>query len=246
MTTDGAQSFFPGVVDGPLTIKLAKEHAFRVAGKVVDAHGRPVRATVDVTWKWQVQEQYEPSHRGPRARPAKHRFQRTPGHAPRAESGEDGAFLTDGLWPGEPYRLTIAADGYETRELALLSGAAGSTFDTEALVLRRKSLAVEGRVVDVDGQPVEHASVFNSGDARAADGGNRCGRPVSNGRTVGGTGLLSPSQAGLLARRTRCAAGEVSRQARLVDDRAIGPGRGCRHRLICVVRPSIASSRNGC
>lgn len=163
-TTNGPETFFPDLIQGPLKIVVSEEHAFRLAGEIVDRQGRPVRASVDVILQVERPEDV-------RRRPF-----RVPERRVRALSqlafslngfmlNEEGAFLTGGLWPDQRYRLQITAEGYQPIESRIFSGRRGETADAGRFELRRTSVTLDGEVLDAAGQPVAGATVFNSGDA---------------------------------------------------------------------------------
>jgi hypothetical protein len=163
-TTNGPETFFPDLIQGPLKIVVSEEHAFRVSGQVVDRHGSPLPAAVDVML--QVE----------RAEGVFNRFGRVPEKKSVAISQlsfslggttlkEDGGFVTGGLWPDQRYHLLISADGYLPVESRTFSGRGGETADAGRFELRRTGLTLDGEVVDAAGQPVAGATVFNSGDA---------------------------------------------------------------------------------
>jgi hypothetical protein len=83
----------------------------------------------------------------------------------RVATAADGTFETQALWPDEKYRLVASAEGYDSAESAVDRGSAGQTRVVDPLVLRRSDLAIEGRVVDSAGIPLEGARVVNVGDA---------------------------------------------------------------------------------
>jgi protocatechuate 3,4-dioxygenase beta subunit len=219
MTTDGAESFFPDLVDGPLTIEVAPNHAFRIAGKVVDTQGRPVRASVTINWQWQ-RKTAPRNYVNRNVFPGRRRSFSLGGTASLdgGQVREDGSLLTVGLWPGEHYHLALAAEGYATLESDVSASAAGSTFDVGRLVLRRTNLTVEGEVLDADGKPVEKASVFNSGDAQepVTVETDTAGRFRVEGLSEGPVYLLI-RKLGYWPAGLRCAAGDVGQRVSLVD-----------------------------
>lgn len=163
-TTNGPESFFPDLIQGPLKIVVSDEHAFRVAGEIVDRQGRPVRASVDVILQVERPEDV-------RRRPF-----RVPERRVRAISqlafslhgfmlNDEGAFRTGGLWPDQRYRLRITAEGYQPIESRIFSGRRGETAHAGRFELRRTGLTLEGEVIDAAGQPLAAATVFTSGDA---------------------------------------------------------------------------------
>lgn len=219
MTTDGAESFFADVVDGPLRIVLGEKHACRIAGKVVDAHGKPVRASLSVTWQWQPKStQRSAGFNAVLARPFRRRTISGPVSL-AAETADDGTFVVSGLWSDETYHLLVKAEGYEPSDSAIRATAAGSTFEAGTIVLRRSDLVVEGQVVDSDGKPIEKASVFNSGDAQEpiTVETDAAGRFRVEGLSEGPV-YLFVRKPGYWPAGLRCAAGDVGQSVSLVDD----------------------------
>jgi protocatechuate 3,4-dioxygenase beta subunit len=222
LTTDGAASFFPDLIDGPLKVELAEKRGFRVAGQVVDVDGRPLHASVAVVWQL---ERTAGRRSVVRVRGLT-RAALTGGPVSLGSNvaGDDGRFLAEGLWPDQLYHLVVTADGYATLESAVFSGAADVTADAGRMVLLRSNLAVEGQVVDASGQPVVGATVFNSGDAQ---------QPLTVETDAAGrfrlTGLLE-GPAYFLIRKPgywpaglRCRAGEVGQKVRLTEDKQPRP-----------------------
>ena len=160
--TTGATVVLPADFDKPVKLLLSARNAFRLRGKVVDRHGKPAPgASVSVVWRHRG-----PDERSPYALAGGRRILGRDAPAlNKVAPAADGDFETPALWPDENYHLVASAPGYVPVESAVIYGPAGETTVVESLVLSRNDLKLEGRVVNSAGQPLEGATVVNSGDA---------------------------------------------------------------------------------
>jgi uncharacterized GH25 family protein len=147
--TDKSVDLRPGET-GPVTVRVSKAHAVALAGSVRDGAGKPVAgAKVEVwsrrTTRWSGDETFMQSPRLEATLPA--------------ATDAAGTFQTPPRFePNSDYRATLRADGYLDQETGWLPAAAGQalTFPTVSL---RRVLALDGRILDRQGKPVEGAKV---------------------------------------------------------------------------------------
>jgi hypothetical protein len=151
--TDGVVLFRPEQLREPLRLEIREENACHLTGSVVDESGLPLKHSKGVL---SANRAYE-SLRAMRG-------MSTGVFVEDIETGDDGRFLSQALWPGESYQVTIAVDGFERAESKRLTGEAAETLDVGTIILRRNNGFVAGRIVDSSGKPVEGVTVFNSGD----------------------------------------------------------------------------------
>lgn len=226
LASDGPAGFFPEFVDGPLKIELDRRPGLRVLGEVVDAGGKPDRASVAVFWELRHAE-------STRVRFGRDRFGRQPRLPAKSTdpvsladiaTNAEGRFSLEGLWPGERYHLTLTAEGYETHDSTPFTSGASATFDAGRLVIRRNNLSVEGMVLDSDGKPVAGASVYNSGDSTKplTAETDSAGRFRFSGLFEGPVSAVI-RKPGYWPAGLRCAAGDVDQHVRLIEDKLPRP-----------------------
>ncbi len=136
----------------PVKLTVSEAAAFRATARIADADGRPIAgATVRVEWRYPGVGK-QASYGGV-------------GFLGTYHTDADGRMTTQVMWPGDEYRLQVAADGFAATETALVRGEAGATHDFGTVKLVRVGQIVRGRVVDAEGTPVAGVRVFNEGDA---------------------------------------------------------------------------------
>ena len=79
-------------------------------------------------------------------------------------TAESGWFVFRDLWPGDRYKVVVAAPGRGKAEAHEVTGKAGETHDFGTIVLTGIHGHLAGRVVGSDGRPIAGATVFNRGD----------------------------------------------------------------------------------
>src|SRR5262249_17525952 len=86
-------------IEGKTTIRVAKENAVRLAGRVADAAGKPVPdAKVGIYWSvWGV---------GKSSKYGQSRLLET------VRADADGRYTSSALWPTDEYWVTVSADGF--------------------------------------------------------------------------------------------------------------------------------------
>ncbi|MEM6794974.1 MAG: carboxypeptidase-like regulatory domain-containing protein, partial [Acidobacteriota bacterium] len=138
-------------------LELVLERAASLAGQVVDVRGAPL-AGVEL---WLENPSPWPSFRLDRARG-------------RAVTGGDGRFRVEPLWAGGSYRLSSFKAGY----LEISRRVDGSALGQPMTLVLEVEKAAFGRVVDLEGRPIEGALVRASATESAppllrarADGG---------------------------------------------------------------------------
>jgi len=81
------------------------------------------------------------------------------------ETDAEGHFQFRGLWPGDRYRVDVEAKGYETGYSEWAPGVADRLHELRDVVLHDAMHAIQGRITDSRGAPLENVQVFNTGDA---------------------------------------------------------------------------------
>jgi len=131
-------------------LRLSKENAFFVDGRVTDMKGKPIAgASVILEWMFPMGK----SSPG--------------GYTSRlfdiGKTDAEGRFRSPALWAGDYYWVNVTAPGYGKAESKQVKGAVGKTA-TFPVQLVASALAVKGRVVDTAGKPLANVRVFNRGD----------------------------------------------------------------------------------
>jgi protocatechuate 3,4-dioxygenase beta subunit len=136
----------------PVRLVLSPKNASRLHGTIVDQAGQPIRgALVGVEWHFNFQSRRWPGS-GSSTSLEKHL------------TNADGHFETKALWPGEPYRVNVSAEGYGKAQSTQVLAKAGQVHDLQQIILQRTGGVVQGQIVDSRGQPIRGAQVFNNGD----------------------------------------------------------------------------------
>lgn len=138
---------------GVFLLLPATVHAAVIAGRVVDAKGRPVaQAEIQVWHKPKAADNH----------PANERVELGPGNLVRSD--EDGRFRTPDLAGlGSAVRVVASHRDMLAGRSRWIAPADQADIDLGAISLRRLR-TVSGRVLDRQGRPVAKATVFNSGD----------------------------------------------------------------------------------
>lgn len=154
--TDGAVVIRPGTVTGKLTLTVDPKNASRVRGIVADQSGKPIpRASIKVWWNRNYVSE-------------KTRLSGVGSVLEADTTDAQGRFASSALWPGDHYKVAVAAEGFGSAESPQVAGRAGEDHDLGTIRLVGTSGHVAGRVVDTAGKPVAGASVFNRGDGPVA------------------------------------------------------------------------------
>ncbi|HEV7222593.1 MAG TPA: hypothetical protein VGN42_07820, partial [Pirellulales bacterium] len=154
--SDGLTPVTPAKMDGPVQVKVSKQHVFRLRGKIVTDVGRPVpRAAVSLRWEGRVYM----GRSSPGLGSSLLTYSTRRSDLEQLAAHDDGTFESGALWPEDKYRAIVSADGYATVETFEITGAAGKIHDFGTLVLKRNDLAVSGLVVDEQGRAVAGAEV---------------------------------------------------------------------------------------
>ncbi len=139
---------------GKLTVTIDPKFAFRVKGRIVDQRGKPV-SNVPVTIWWTRLLVSEKSMKGTGIGSALDMVKTDP----------DGRFVSQALWPGDSYKVSVESRIFAKAETPDIKGTAGETHDFGTISLVETSAHVAGRVVGSDGKPIAGAQVFNRGDS---------------------------------------------------------------------------------
>lgn len=142
--------------DKPIELTVDPSHAPSLAGRVLDAAGKPLAgAAVRITW-----QKLDPFGRPEDSGTA--RF----GDETRLSTDAEGRFQTPQLLPGLQYRAEVSASGMLPATTAYLdpSAAKTATFGDIALGRTPELRSIAGRVVDRRGQGIVGLRVFQAGD----------------------------------------------------------------------------------
>src|SRR5262249_25076710 len=80
------------------------------------------------------------------------------------KTDQDGRFVSQALWPGDRYKVSIESDLFAKAETPEITGSAGQIHDFGTISLVEASQHLAGQVVGSNGQPIAGARVFNRGD----------------------------------------------------------------------------------
>ena len=138
---------------GKLTVTIDPKFAFRVKGRAVDQRGKPV-ANVSATLWWSRRLVSEKMMKGTGYGSA----------LDLIKTDQDGRFVSQALWPGDSYKVSIESKVFAKAETPETTGTAGQIHDFGTISLIETSAHIGGRVVDSDGKPIADAWVFNRGD----------------------------------------------------------------------------------
>ncbi len=131
-------------------IELRLHRATRISGRVLDTDGEPL-AGVNVQAFF---EGSNPELTHAAIPPCESSYD------PRsAVTGTDGRFAFESLEPGR-FDIQVAGPGEDSSQLVRRRGEPGRGIEGLEFILARKSVPVEGRIVDADGVPVAGASVI--------------------------------------------------------------------------------------
>ena len=146
LLTDGIQGFDPTSQD-PIRVEVSHKHAFRFKFNVVDESNQPITNAM-------ITNSYHSGNTG--------------STSPATPMNRSGEYESGAMFAEDRYQFEISALGYSTYMSKLIKGVAGEERDLGKIVLRSKSFAIKGVVVDSLGQPVEGAAVF-SGNVTPSD-----------------------------------------------------------------------------
>ncbi len=153
--TDGAIIITPRELTEPLRLVVSEKNAFRLRGRVADQRGKPIAgASVRIVWKAQFASRYSSGYG----------LAKTLGET---TTDAEGRFESGVLWPKDEYTVEVFAEGYVRVRMPAVTGVGGTCEDIGAIVLRDSGRTLVGRVLNAEGKPVPHATVFNSGDGYA-------------------------------------------------------------------------------
>jgi hypothetical protein len=153
-TTDGTIVITPKTVEGKVKLTIDPKFAFRIRGQVTDRSGKRIAGATAQVWWSRRYVSGKPDAMGK-------------GISSGLESyttSEAGWFVFRDLWPGDRYKVVVAAPGRGKVETPEVIGKAGETHDYGSIVLTGFDGHFVGRVVGSDGRPIAGATVFNRGD----------------------------------------------------------------------------------
>ena len=137
LLTDGIQYFDP-LRDEPFRLVLSRKHAFRYKFKVVDESGQAISNAM-------ITNSYHSGSMG--------------STSPATPMNPSGEYSSGSMFAGDKYQFEISAPGYSTYMSTLIKGVAGEERNLGEIVVRSKSLVIEGVVVDSSGQPIVGANI---------------------------------------------------------------------------------------
>jgi hypothetical protein len=154
-STEGPVVFRPSDLKPPgkLNLVVDPKLAARLTGRVVDQRGKPVpNAPVSIWWNQLYYSTKVNKGIG------------TGSILDQVKTGPDGKFLTQALWPGDRYHVTVDFKPYAKSETPQVPLSAGEVHDIGTIALVESAAVLAGMVVDSDGKPIANAEVFNRGD----------------------------------------------------------------------------------
>lgn len=149
--------------DVPAEFAITLHKGVTIGGRVVDDEGRPVEGAsvlATVSYQADIAERYRD-----KSFPAYDVMGRLAWHRSRPTTDADGRWTTDNAPPDADisYSLEVRHPDFIQPSGESTSVAAGPLRERSAVTRLSPALAVEGRVVDPDGRPVEGATVFSDG-----------------------------------------------------------------------------------
>lgn len=143
----------------PLTLAISDQHGVKLAGRVVDAAGKPVAGAKLELWRQPWRPDYYEAASERVAFPAGDDW----------KTDDDGQFAAPGLRPDGKYRVTLADPRFETSHTAWIDAASGKSPPLDDLLARKLGEHL-GTVVDADGQPVAGATLVFQGGGKRLEG----------------------------------------------------------------------------
>src|SRR5262249_41559019 len=81
------------------------------------------------------------------------------------KTDQDGRFLSQAVWSGDRYKVSIESKVFAKAETPEITGGAGQVHDFGTISLVEVSAHIACRVVGSDGKPSARGKVFNLGDS---------------------------------------------------------------------------------
>lgn len=145
--SDLTTTVIPKEQTGPVRVIVSEKNAVRIRGAVEDENG-PAAGQAVTIWA----EHYFSTSEGVRLGLGS--------AVAGAKTDEKGEFVTEALWAGMPYRVTVNSSQGAPLERKVPAGKAGEVLDAGKFGIERTLLTVSGRVVDSAGKPIADARVY--------------------------------------------------------------------------------------